>query len=50
MLIEATGELKAAVACALQIEGFEVVVLNPKQGYDFARVIKYLAKTDHIDA
>ncbi|AYA39113.1 IS110 family transposase [Xenorhabdus nematophila] len=50
VLMEATGGLEAAVACALQAEGFDVVVINPRQARDFARAMGYLAKTDRIDA
>lgn len=50
VLMEATGGLEAAVACALQAEGFELAVVNPRQARDFARAMGYLAKTDRIDA
>ncbi|ECG8633956.1 transposase [Salmonella enterica subsp. salamae] len=50
VLMEATGGLEAAVACALQAEGFELAVVNPRQARDFARAMGYLAKTDSIDA
>lgn len=50
ILMEATGGYEAAVACALQVEGFEVAVINPRQARDFARAMGYLAKTDRIDA
>lgn len=50
ILLEATGGLEAAVVCSLQVEGFDVVVINPKQARDFARAMGYLAKTDRIDA
>ncbi|MGL9740537.1 IS110 family transposase [Serratia sp. (in: enterobacteria)] len=50
VLMEATGGLEAAVACALQAEGFEIAVVNPRQARDFARAMGYLAKTDRIDA
>nr|ELR5133353.1 IS110 family transposase [Providencia rettgeri] len=50
VLMEATGGLEAAVACALQAEGFEIAVVNPRQASDFARAMGYLAKTDRIDA
>lgn len=30
ILMEATGGYEAAVACALQVEGFEVAVINPR--------------------
>ncbi|CAM3595591.1 IS110 family transposase [Xenorhabdus nematophila] len=50
VLMEATGGLESAVACSLQAEGFDVVVINPRQARDFARAMGYLAKTDRIDA
>ncbi|WP_250870091.1 IS110 family transposase [Hafnia paralvei] len=50
VLMEATGGLESAVACALQSEGFEIAVVNPRQARDFARAMGYLAKTDRIDA
>ncbi|MGJ3348250.1 IS110 family transposase [Morganella sp. Je.2.23] len=50
VLMAATGGLEAAVACALQAEGFEIAVVNPRQARDFARAMGYLAKTDRIDA
>lgn len=50
VLMEATGGLEAAVACALQAEGFGIAVVNPRQARDFARAMGYLAKTDRIDA
>ncbi|KAJ93203.1 hypothetical protein DF41_02040 [Raoultella planticola] len=34
----------------LQSEGFDVIVINPRQARDFARAMGYLAKTDQIDA
>ncbi|EBI7230358.1 IS110 family transposase [Salmonella enterica] len=50
ILMEATGGLESNVACFLQSEGFDVVVINPRQARDFARAMGYLAKTDRIDA
>ncbi|PHM73652.1 IS110 family transposase [Xenorhabdus cabanillasii] len=50
VLMEATGGLESAVACSLQAERFDVVVINPRQARDFARAMGYLAKTDRIDA
>lgn len=43
-------EVESGVACHLQSEGFDVVVINPRQARDFARAMGYLAKTDRIDA
>ena len=50
ILMEATGGLEAAMVCSLQVEGFEVAVVNPGQARYFARAIGYVAKTDRIDA
>lgn len=50
ILIEAIGGLESGVACYLQSEGFDVVVINPRQARNFARAMDYLAKTDRIDA
>lgn len=50
ILMEATGGLESGVAGYLQSEGFDVVVINPRQARDFARAMGYLAKTDQIDA
>lgn len=50
VLLEATGGYEAAVACALQAVGHEVVVINPRQARDFARAMGRLAKTDALDA
>ncbi|MBS6741030.1 MAG: IS110 family transposase [Enterobacteriaceae bacterium] len=50
ILMEATGGLESGVAGYLQSEGFDVVVINPRQARDFARAMVYLAKTDQIDA
>ena len=50
ILMEATGGLGSGVACYFQSEGFDVVVIKPRQARDFARAMDYLAKTDHIDA
>ena len=50
VLLEATGGYEAAVACALQAVGHEVVVINPRQARDFARAMGQLAKTDALDA
>lgn len=34
----------------LKSEGFDVVVITPRQAQNFARAMGYLAKTDQIDA
>lgn len=49
ILMEATGGLESGVAGYLQSEGFDVVVINPRQARDFAHTIGYLDKTDQID-
>lgn len=50
ILMEATGGLEAQVAGFLQSEGFDVVIINPRQARDFARAMGHLAKTDRLDA
>ena len=50
VVLEATGGLEASVVCALQIAGYAVAVVNPRQARDFARAMGQLAKTDRIDA
>lgn len=50
VVMEATGGWEAAVACALQANGYAVAVVNPRQARDFARSMGQLAKTDSIDA
>ncbi len=50
ILMEATGGLESGATCYLQSEGFDVVIINPRQARDFARAMGYLAKTDRIDA
>ena len=50
VVMEATGGLESAVACALQAAGYAVAVINPRQARDFARAMGQLAKTDRIDA
>ena len=48
--MEATGGLERDLACALQVAGFAVAVVNPRQARDFAKSMGHLAKTDRIDA
>jgi transposase len=48
--MEATGGFESGIACYLQPEGFDVIVINPRQARDFALAMGYLAKTDGIDA
>lgn len=50
VVLEATGGHEAEVAWALQLAGWPVVVVNPRQARDFARSMGQLAKTDRIDA
>lgn len=50
IVLEATGGLEAEIAWALQLAGWPVVVVNPRQARDFARSMGKLAKTDRIDA
>lgn len=50
ILMEATGGLEAQVAGFLQADGFDVVIINPRQARDFARAMGHLAKTDRLDA
>jgi transposase len=50
VVMEATGGLESGVACALQVAGYGVAIINPRQARDFARAMGQLAKTDHIDA
>lgn len=50
LVLEATGGHEAEVAWALQLAGWPVVVMNPRQVRDFARSMGKLAKTDSLDA
>jgi transposase len=50
IVMEATGGLEAAAAAVLQVAGYAVAVVNPRQARDFARAMGQLAKTDRIDA
>lgn len=50
VIVEATGGLETAVVGVLATAGLAVVVINPKQGRDFAKAIGVLAKTDTVDA
>ena len=50
IVLEATGGLEQDVARQLQLAGYPVVVVNPRQARDFARSMGYLAKTDRLDA
>lgn len=50
VVLEATGGMEFAPACALQAAGFAVAVVNPRQARDFAKAMGLLAKTDRVDA
>ena len=50
IIIEATGRLEMPLAAALNGDRLPVVIINPRQVRDFARVTGILAKTDSIDA
>src|SRR5438034_3335536 len=50
IVLEATGGLERAATVALATAGLPVVVVNPRQARDFARVTGPLAKTDALDA
>jgi transposase len=50
IVLEATGGLEMACVAGLAAAGLPVVVINPRQGRDFAKSLGRLAKTDRIDA
>jgi transposase len=50
VVLEATGGYEFDAACALQVAGLDVAVVNPRQARDFARATGVLAKTDSVDA
>lgn len=50
VVLEATGGYESQLLFALQAAGYEVAMINPRQGREFARSMGYLAKTDRIDA
>ena len=50
LVLEASGGYERAVVTALSAAGLPVVVVNPRQGRDFARSRNILAKTDALDA
>lgn len=50
VVMEATGGYQTLLAASLYAAGIPVVVINPRQGRDFARANGRLAKTDRIDA
>jgi len=50
IVVEATGGYEAAVVAILGAAKLPIVVINPRQGRDFAKAIGRRAKTDDIDA
>ena len=50
VLLEATGGLELPLVAALAAAALPVVVVNPRQVRDFAKVTGTLAKTDTLDA
>ena len=50
VLLEATGGYERAVLKALQLEGLNVIRVNPKRARDYASAMGKIAKTDKIDA
>lgn len=50
IVLEATGGLELPLTVALAAADLPVVVVNPRQSRNFARVVGILAKTDAIDA
>ena len=50
IVLEATGGLEVPLTGALAAAGLPVIVVNPRQGRDFAKATGKLAKTDTLDA
>jgi transposase len=50
IVLEATGGYHRAVVAALAAAALPLVVMNPRQGRDFAKATGQLAKTDVLDA
>lgn len=50
VVLEATGGLEMAAACALGLKDVPVAVVNPRQVRDLAKSLGLLAKTDTLDA
>lgn len=50
VLMESTGGYEDSAACYLQLQGYDVVVINPRYARRFAQSMGKLAKTDRIDA
>lgn len=50
ILMESTGGYEDAAACNFQSLGYDVAVINPRHGRNFAMAMGKFAKTDRIDA
>lgn len=50
LLMESTGGYEDAAACNFQSLGYDVAVINPRHGRNFAMAMGKFAKTDRIDA
>lgn len=50
VIIEATGGYERQVALRLWSMSYPVVMINPRQGRNFAKAVNQLAKTDRVDA
>lgn len=50
LLMESTGGYEDAAACYFQSVGYDVAVINPRHGRNFAMAMGKFAKTDRIDA
>ncbi|EJZ1609514.1 IS110 family transposase [Salmonella enterica] len=50
VLMESTGGYEDAAACNFQSLGYDVAVINPRHGRNFAMAMGKFAKTDRIDA
>ncbi|EGE5593845.1 IS110 family transposase [Salmonella enterica subsp. enterica serovar Adelaide] len=50
VLMESTGGYEDASACYFQSVGYDVAVINPRHGRNFAMAMGKFAKTDRIDA
>jgi transposase len=50
VILESTGGYERQVALALWVKAYPVVVINARQGRNFAKAANQLAKTDRVDA
>ena len=50
VILESTGGYERQVALALWVQAYPVVVINARQGRNFAKAANQLAKTDRVDA